>query len=242
MRPTTRGVLAACAVLPLLSLSLIQADEPVPGRRADQAALKPYGGWIGPWRGVGQPKRQSNRGAWTETAAWTWELTRDAAALALAVDRGKYFKSARLAPAKKPGRFQLDAVLTDGSKRTFQGEAGDRDRLVLSAEGPAAEGVRRITLTPLHDTRFLMLLEAQDPANDVYYRLGEVGFTRQGVAFAAGESYPICIVTEGRGTISVTYQGKTYHVCCSGCKQLFDDDPAAIIAEAEARTKAKASP
>ena len=37
----------------------------------------------------------------------------------------------------------------------------------------------------------------------------------------------------------VTYQGKTYYVCCSGCRDLFNDNPAAIVAEAEARAKSK---
>ena len=80
-------------------------------------------------------------------------------------------------------------------------------------------------------------LEGQDPDNGRFYRLAEVGYTRQGVAFAAGESYPLCVVTEGRGTIKVSYKGRTYYVCCSGCKELFDDDPEGVLAEAEARKK-----
>ena len=51
------------------------------------------------------------------------------------------------------------------------------------------------------------------------------------IQFAAGESYPPCIVTEGRGTIQVSYKGKSYWVCCSGCKDLFNDNPEAILAE-----------
>ena len=65
------------------------------------------------------------------------------------------------------------------------------------------------------------------------------GSSSRSNAFAAGESYPVCIVTEGRGTIPVKYKGQTYYVCCSGCKELFDDDPAGVLAEAEARKKAK---
>ena len=58
-------------------------------------------------------------------------------------------------------------------------------------------------------------------------------------AFAAGESGPVCIVTEGRGTIQVSHKGKTYYVCCSGCKDLFTKDPEAILAEAAERAKEK---
>jgi YHS domain-containing protein len=85
-----------------------------------------------------------------------------------------------------------------------------------------------------------MLLESQDSGRPSFQRIAEVGYTRQGVAFAAGESYPLCIVTDGRGTIEVKHQGMSYWVCCSGCKELFQDDPAGVIAEAEARRKGKA--
>ncbi len=134
----------------------------------------------------------------------------------------------------------LDATLADGSERTFAGTvAAEGKPLVLTAAAPG-EGPRRITLTPLHDSRLLMLLEGQDPANPkAFYRLAEVGYTRQGIAFAAGESGPVCIVTEGRGTIQVSYKGKTYHVCCSGCRDLFNENPEAVLAEAAERQKSR---
>jgi YHS domain-containing protein len=84
-----------------------------------------------------------------------------------------------------------------------------------------------------------MKLEAQDPRNHLYHQLAEVGYTREGIAFAAGESGPVCIVTEGRGTIPVSYKGKTYHVCCSGCRDLFNENPEAILAEAAERDREK---
>lgn len=216
------------------------AADPAAGRRKDQDALKTYGPLVGQWRGVGQVQRGSTKGAWTETADWAWKLTNSAAALDLTIGKGKYLQTARLRPGTEPGSYALEAILADGSKRTFHGTAGAFDKLVLTADGPPAQGLRRITVSPLHETRFLLLLEGQDPDNGIFGRLGEVGYTRQGVAFAAGESYPLCIVTDGRGTMEVKHQGKTYWVCCSGCKDLFDEDPAGVIAEAEERRKAAA--
>ncbi len=173
-----------------------------------------------------------------EKGDWAWKLTPDSAALELTVEKGKYLKSATLHPGAEAGTYRMEATLAAGGKRTFKGKAGARNVVTLSAEGPADEGPARITLTPLHDTRFLMLLESRDAAGD-FGRLGEVGYTRQGVAFAAGDSSPACIVTEGRGTIPVKYKGQTYYVCCSGCKDLFDENPEAILAEAAAKAKAK---
>lgn len=254
MVSSNRGPLAVFVMATVLlgtSLS-IPATQPArgdgsaaPGRRADQEALKPYAGLVGGWRGAGQVERGRTRGAWTESASWAWKLTPDSASLSVTVEKGKHLKSGLLRPGKTPGTFVFDAVLADGSKRSFHGKPANSANaevkpLVLSADpGAPASGLRRITLTPLHDTRLLVLLESEDPERHTFARLGEVGYTREGVKFAAGESYPLCIVTEGRGTTQVTYKGKSYWVCCSGCKELFNENPEAVLAEAAAREKAK---
>jgi hypothetical protein len=204
-------------------------------RQADQRALKTYAGLVGSWKGTGQPQRSSARGAWRESAEWTWALTPGSAALRMTVDGGKYINSFTLKRADEPGRFLAEAVLADGSHRAFAGKPGARGAVVLEPVEPVAGGVARLTLTPLHETRFLLLIEGRNGAAGPVGRLAEVGYTRQGVAFAVGDSYPICVVTGGRGTIRVSHQGKEYWVCCTGCKDLFEEDPAGVIAEAEAR-------
>jgi YHS domain-containing protein len=236
---TTRGraVIATAA----LGFVLVAVAAAAPGRRADQEALKAFAPLVGSWRGVGQVERGRPKGAWQENAVWAWKLSADAAALKVETKKGKYLKSGILRPGKAPGTFVFDAILANGTSRVFMGQqAGEGKPLILKADAKApAEGLRRVTLTPLHDTRLLVLLESEDPERHTFSRLGEVGYTREGVAFAAGESYPLCIVTEGRGTMTVTHKGKTYYVCCSGCRDLFNDDPDAVIAEAAAREKAK---
>ena len=216
------------------------ADDPHAGRLADQAALKPFGDLVGTWRGTGQAQRNSTKGAWRETADWAWKLDANSAGLRMKVEDGKYLRSAVLHPVRGTDRFALDAVLADGSTHHFVGEADSGGKLALTTEGPTSnDAPRRITITPLHGTRVLILLEGQVADSGRFFRLGEVGYTREGISFAAGDSYPECIVTGGRGTTEVKYQGKSYWVCCSGCKDLFEDDPAAILAEAAEKRKAK---
>lgn len=227
----------AGSLLATLGLLAIAADEPASARRADQEALKVYGELVGSWRGAGQPKRGQATGAWKEDANWAWKLSNDSAALEIDVEKGKYLKSAVLRPGKKTGEYTFEATLADGSKRTFSGKLAKDRPLVLTAEG-GGEGVRRVSLSIPNENRFLLLLESE-PASKTYARLGEVGFTRNGVAFAAGESGPVCIVTEGRGTIQVSHKGKSYYVCCSGCRDLFNQDPEAVLAEAAERAKKK---
>lgn len=219
-------------VAALIVLTTTTLGDP-PGRAADQAALKPFAGLVGTWKGTGQPKRGSTKGAWVESGDWAWSLTKDHAALAFTAPKGKYLRSGTLRPGEAAGTYVFDVTLTDGAKRSFSGKVGARETLVLAADGAIDSGLARISITPLHDTRFLLLLEGKEAGD--FARLGEVGFTRQGVAFAAGDTAPVCIVTEGRGTIAVTHKGKTYYVCCSGCKDLFNDDPDGVLAEAERR-------
>ena len=137
---------------------------------------------MGSWRGVGQVERRRARGAWTESADWAWKLTSDSAGLELTVKKGKYLKAGVLRPGKTPGTFVFEATLADGTFRTFAGAAaGDRTPLVLTADAKApASGVRRVSITPLHDTRLLVLLEAEDPERHTFSQLGEVGYTREG--------------------------------------------------------------
>ena len=224
-----------------VSVPLPVAGPSPPGRRADQEALKPFAPFVGDWRGTGQGERGRSKGAWTESASWVWSLTNESAALEMTVKRGKHLKSARLRPGKSDGSVDLDATLADGSKRAFHGKIpAAKEPLVLKADADSGDGgIRRITITPLHDTRLLVLMEAEAPDHKTYSRLGEVGYTREGVKFAAGESGPVCVVTEGRGTIKVSHKGQTYWVCCSGCRDLFNENPEAVLAEAAARQKAK---
>ena len=234
--PTSRPL--ALLLPALLVCVLAAADRASSARREAQAALKPFGALVGGWHGTGQVERGRTKGAWIAKSSWAWKLTKDTAALELTVEKGKYLKAALLRPGREPNAYVLDTVLADGSKRTFSGKESAKKALVLTAAGPG-DGLRRITFTPLHDTRLLEKLEAQDPDTKSYYQLGEVGYTRDGVAFAVGESGPICIVTEGRGVLPISYKGKTYYVCCTGCRDLFKENPEAILAEAAEREKEK---
>ncbi len=218
-------------------------DEGTRGRKADQDALKRFGPLVGAWKGTGQVKRGSSQGAWTETGDWAWKLTPDSAQMELQVAKGKYLRSATLAPSDRPGSLQLNAVLADGSKRAFVSEPGmvdDSTKPLAFRATDAGEGVRRISLATPNESRFLITYEALPTLDAPPVRLGEVGSTRVGASFAAtGEAGPICIVTGGRGTTQVMHNGKSYWVCCSGCRDLFNDDPAAVLADAAAKKNAK---
>jgi YHS domain-containing protein len=46
-------------------------------------------------------------------------------------------------------------------------------------------------------------------------------------------------VTGGTGSIEVSYEGQTYYVCCTGCRDYFNENPAEVLAQYAARKEAE---
>jgi YHS domain-containing protein len=207
-------------------------------RRSVQRALEPFNDWVGTWRGVGQPKRGSSKGAWTEEADWAWKLDRESAAMQIEVKEGKQFLSGVLTYDPGEKKFRFVAKLSGGDSRIYVGDLGDEGRLILLGKDEATKDLHRLTFQMRHEDRMLLLIEMKAASQPSFSRVAEVGYTRKGGSFAsAADAGPKCIVTGGRGSMTVEYKGKTYYVCCSGCRSAFQDDPEGIIAEAAERAK-----
>jgi YHS domain-containing protein len=194
-------------------------------------ALAQLNSLIGGWRGVGQPRRGSAAGSWKETAEWVWDFSKSAPAIRYDVTDGKLIKSARLTFDKQTGLFLATVTLADGATRDYEGKLAD-DRLVLDSKPDARGEVYRMTVTRLNEKRTVVLFEKKRAASRGPSRVAEVGYTREGTRLAVeGADGPECVVTGGKGTIQVSYKGQTYYVCCSGCKQAFNENPQKILAE-----------
>lgn len=215
-------------------------DADPPDADAVKAALAELGDLIGGWRGVGQPQRGSSQGAWTERAQWTWEFNKSRPpALRYKTEKSRLLSDALLTFDPQVKRYQLQGTFADKSQRSYTGRLAE-GRLVLESAPDAAGDVHRITITRLNEKRTLVLHERQRAGQSFYTRVAEVGYTREGTSLAAaGAGEPLCIVTGGKGTIRVSYQGQDYYVCCTGCQQAFEDDPAGIIAEYKQRLSAE---
>lgn len=215
--------------------------SPEEARAETLAALEEFNDLVGGWRGVGQPVRNSNKGSWIEAAEWVWELKKDRVGLRYVVKGGKLLEGGILGfdPATRTYRFE--ASLADNSLRVYSGQLKNHK---LSLESPADDQgrVHQIVITRLNDKRTVVLLQSRLETQGQFARVAEVGYTREGTRLAEdGGDGPQCIVTGGKGTSSVVYKGQTYWFCCSGCRDAFNDDPEAIIAEAAERAKKKAA-
>ena len=238
MNPHRFLCLIAIVTTVLITATMAEEEKPTTSARVTaRAALEEFNSLIGGWRGAGQPRRGSNRGAWSETAKWVWQLKSDTPALRYDVKKGKLLKSALLTYLPKNKVYRLDAKLADDEKRQYEGRL-DKKKLVLESPDDT-EGTRhRLTITRLNEKRTLVLFERRRTGRSRYSRVAEVGYTRAGTKLAeVGGGSPQCIVTGGKGTSTIVYKGKTYYLCCSGCREAFLDDPAGIIADAAKRKK-----
>jgi hypothetical protein len=213
------------------------SDPPTPRKPKD--ALQPFNLLIGSWRGTGQPEgtlREKQKGFWTETLAWQWQFKGDDAWLKLTVDKGKYFTGGELRYLPAKDSFELSLQTVGKEKLTFAGSLKDK-LLTLDTVEDGKKVSQRIVINLLRDNRYLYSFEEKREGKADFARLYQVGATKEGVPFAGGDGKPVCIVSGGLGTIPVTYKGKTYYVCCSGCRDEFKEDPEKYIKEFEEKKK-----
>lgn len=200
-----------------------------------QEALSSFNSLIGGWRGVGQVRRGSTRGAWRETGTFVWKFSGGKVGIEYRVKDAEHIQTGLVSWDVAKKQFTMEAVLADESKRTYRGELKNKVLTLISE--PDKEGmVSRVTMRQLNDKRMLVLYERRREGQSFYARVGEVGYTREGTRLASSDnSGPECVVTGGAGTIKVSHEGKTYYVCCTGCRDAFNDDPVGILADYRAK-------
>ncbi len=231
--------------LTVLSALILAADDaPKPaasGLDAQKGQLARLQGLVGSWKGVASPLRGSTKDSWVEKADWAWKFEGKSASLAVQIGDGKYFSTAELKPAKKDGEYVLAAKTADGKGTiNYEGELDKDEKLTLLAKD-APEGMpKRISFRFVADgARLIVLLEGSSAIGDGYARLAEVGYTRKGSGFGKGSTGPECVVTGGYGSLEVSYKGQKYFVCCTGCRDYFNDNPEEVLADYKARKEAE---
>lgn len=198
-------------------------------------ALAEFNNLVGGWRGVAMPRANSTEGAWIEKAEWLWEFQKGTPGIRYSITNGKLLKSVRVTWDSASKLYLATAEFTDKSTRLYSGKK-EKNRVIFESKADSSGDVYRMTITRLNEKRTLVLHERRRGDAGLYLRVAEVGYTRAGTSLAIeGAGEPICVVTGGKGTTKVMYKGETYYVCCSGCKQAFDDDPAGIVAEYKKR-------
>jgi hypothetical protein len=218
--------------------AVLAGDKPASKQQEQLTKLQAL---VGSWRGVAQPLRGSAKDSWSEQADWAWDFAQPSPALTAKLPSGKYFSVLRLTPGNNEREYQLIATPTkDAAQQNYSGRLDDQNQLVLLADQPRDDLPRRLTFRfTAGGDRMLLLMEKQGASTDSFARIAEIGYTRVGSGFANITQGRECIVTGGLGTIEVSHNGKSYYVCCTGCRDYFNANPEQVLAEYAAKKKEK---
>ncbi len=212
-----------------------------PAKKAPKEALRAFQDLIGSWKGTGLPygsRAERDKGMWQEKIAWQWQFKGGDAWLRADLDRGKHFTRLELRYLPAGDSYRLEALTADKQKVAFEGKL-DKRRLTLDRHDPKTKQTHRLVFSLLHSNRYLYRYDLRQAEQTVFSQVYQVGCTKQGVPFAVEDRGPECIVSGGLGTMPVMYKGKTYYVCCTGCRDAFKDEPEKYIKEYEAARKKK---
>jgi hypothetical protein len=224
----------ASSLVVCFALALIHGDQP-PAKQQ----LAKLQSLVGSWRGVAQPIRGSAKDSWIEKADWAWDFSQAAPALIATLPQGKHFRRLRLTAGDNDEFTVVGTVASNDAELTYTGKLDGQQQLVLIGQAP--DGLpRRLTFRFVASgDRLLLLMEKRGATADTFQRLAEIGYTRSGSGFGNAAAQRECIVTGGLGNIEVSHQGKTYYVCCTGCRDYFNANPEQVLADYAAKKKPK---
>ena len=229
-------MLAAIALLLAVPIDAPKTAEAKPANTRE--ALKPFNLMVGSWKGTGAPegtREEKAAGLWTETAVWGWGFLDDDAWITIAFNKSKYFTDGELRYDMKKEQYRLTLTTADKKKQTYAGTLKEKILSLDRTDSPAGED-HRIVFSLLHHNRHLYRFESRTAGSALgFTKIWQVGATKEGVPFADAPKGPECVVSGGVGTMKVSYKGKEYFVCCTGCRDAFKDNPEKWIKEFEAK-------
>lgn len=238
---TRLKALAIGSVLSLLGVISLAADDK--GREIP-APFAPFEYLIGSWKGTGVPTANRVRG-WNETHAWAWKFEKGRpVGLTVTMEGSKALTKGQLAFDATSKKYTLTATDSHRKAATYAGSLDSAGKtLALDRIGAVSDGTKqRLTLFPnANFIRYTFRVAEQEAGSPQFKPVIEVGVTKEGEAFASGSAaadLPKCIVTGGAATMTVSFQGKSFPLCCTGCRDEFNDNPEKYIKKLAERNEA----
>jgi hypothetical protein len=213
----------------LLTLAFVPlADAGKKPANEDKEGLYALQEFIGGWKGTANDKA---KGFWTEKANWTWRFKDKDRWMTFDLDNSKLYKGGEVRYLPDKSKYQVTLIDKAGGKAVFLGEL--KKSILIVERVNDNNDTEQLKLTTIDGDRLVYELWIKPDGRTIYTKKLQVGLTREGVTFGieAGGKKPECVVTGGLGTMPVTYMGTTYYVCCSGCRDAFNENPGKIVAE-----------
>jgi hypothetical protein len=219
---------------PFLVHLVLAGDEPPANAKEALQALQDY---IGGWTGSGSADRDRTS-IWKESTNWSWRFKGKEAWLTLSFPASKFFKSGEMRYLMDKNVYQLALVDKKDQKQVFQGQL-KKGQLILERRDPDTRDTQQLKMNIAGGgIRSVYTFSLKPENRTLYSKQWQVSFTREGESFGVATDKKIeCVVTGGAGTMPVSYNGVTYYVCCSGCRDAFNENPERIIKEYLARKK-----
>ena len=237
-------VIIAVALSPLIfGAGLLMPTAFGAGKGDDpKEALQELQDFIGGWKGTVDMKKKVDKGPqfWKENANWSWRFKGKDVWLSVDMPESKLFKSGEMRFISASGKYQLTLTDMKDQKAAYLGEM-KKGSLIVERIHPTSKDVEQIKLsTAAGGVRLVQIFSVKLAERTLFTEQYKIAYTKEGESFgaAAGKKGPECVVTGGLGTMAVSFNGNTYYVCCTGCRDAFNENPAKIIAEYKAR-KAK---
>jgi len=234
-----KHLLGLGTLLALIIVTATVAAEKT-GVAAAKAGLAPLNEFVGEWKGTGAPlPARPTDPTWAQTVNWGWKFKGDDAWMQLDIKNGKYHKSGELRYLADKDRFQLTLTGVDDKKTVFEGTVKDE---VLTLEGVDKEKkeTQQITMNlAAEGIRMIYTFSRKPEGRTLFTKVYQVASNRAGESLGSRDKKNECVVSGGLGTMAVSYKGATYYVCCSGCRDAFNENPEKYVKEFEAAKKNK---
>jgi hypothetical protein len=205
-------------------------------KTAAKEALQALQDYIGGWKGNGTSEKEKSE-IWKENASWSWRFKGQDTSLTLEIKDSKLFKSGEMRFLPGKDQYQLTLVDKNDKKQVYEGEL-KKGSLVLEGVDPDTKSTNQLKMNIAGGgVRLVLTLSTRPEGRTVFNKQFQISYTKEGETFGAAAKKNECVVTGGLGTMAVNYMGQTYYVCCSGCRDAFNENPAKIIKEYLARKK-----
>jgi len=215
--------LSLCVFVPLADAGKKVKDE-------DREGLEALQEFIGGWKGTANDKA---KGFWTEKSSWSWRFKEKDRWMTFDLENSKLYKGGEVRYLADKSKYQVTITDKAGQKTVFLGEM-KKDTLIVERVNPDTNDTEQLKMNIAGGgDRLVYAMWVKPDGRTLFSKKLEVGYTREGVTFGVevGGKKPECVVTGGLGTMPVTFMGATYYVCCSGCRDAFNENPAKVVAD-----------
>jgi hypothetical protein len=202
-------------------------------------ALQEFNEFIGSWKGSGDKEKapSNSKSFWNETVSWGWRFKKDDVYLKLGIKKGKLFKGGELRYLTDKKKYQFTAIDLKDNKLVFEGEL-KKGKLIVERTDKDKNESQQLTMNVAGDgVRFNYWYKTK-PASKKLYNTGYlIACNKEGENLGGKKEGKECPVSGGLGTIAVTYKGETFYVCCTGCRDAFNENPEKYVKEFKAKKK-----